>query len=125
MADALLVIHVLFIAFVVMGQMGIMIGSMTRWRWVRSLRFRIAHLAAIGFVVLQTWAGRYCPLTIWENALRHAAGQEEYETTFIAHWVGRVIYYDAPLWAFAVLYTLFGGLVIAFWFIVKPRSRGL
>ena len=123
LADCLLAFHVLFIAFVIAGQAAIMIGVALSWRWIRDLRFRVAHLAAIGIVVLQAWAGRYCPLTVWENALRHSAGQEGYETTFIAHWVDRLIYYDAPMWVFTVVYSLFGALVVVYWFVAKPGRR--
>ena len=53
-ADALLLIHVLFVAFVVFGLLLILIGKPLRWAWVRNPYFRVAHLAAIGVVVLQS-----------------------------------------------------------------------
>lgn len=30
------------------------------------------------------------------------------------------VYYQAPAWAFVVVYTVFGGLVVASWFWVRP-----
>ena len=64
-----------------------------------------------------------CPLTIWENALRRVAGENGYPGTFIGYWVGRLVYYEAPPWVFTVAYTLFGAIVLASWFLVKPRPQ--
>ena len=85
------------------------------------MRFRVAHLLAIGIVVLQSWLGIVCPLTTWEMNLRRAAGQQAYDGTFISHWVGQLLYYQAPPWVFVTLYTLFGALVIFTWFRFPPR----
>jgi multisubunit Na+/H+ antiporter MnhB subunit len=129
-ADAILVVHAAFVAFVVLGLVAIVIGLLRRRRWVRNRWFRLAHLAAIVFVVLQAWMGRMCPLTAWENELRWRAGQEGYEGGFIAHWLGGLLFFDAPPWVFTLCYTAFGGLVVAVWIIGPPtwrsrrRSRG-
>ena len=53
MADTILVIHFAFVVFVVFSFLLILIGLLARWSWVRNRNFRIAHLAAVGFVVLQ------------------------------------------------------------------------
>lgn len=126
LADALLLVHVLFVLFVVFGLVAILLGKLRRWSWVRNAWFRWAHLAAIGVVVVQSWFGQICPLTIWENALRARAGDATYSGAFIAHWLESILYYQAPLWVFAICYTLFGALVVASWFWVRPRpfSRG-
>ena len=121
-ADALLILHVLFVAFVIFGLLLILAGKFRRWSWVRNAWFRIAHLAAIGVVVLQSWFGIICPLTIWENALRRRAGEDGYSGTFISHWLEAILYYDAPAWVFAVCYTVFGALVVVSWFWVRPRA---
>ena len=121
-ADLLLVLHVLFVLFVVLGLVLVFAGGALGWRWVRNLRFRVAHLLAIGFVVAQAWLGAICPLTTWEMALRQAAGEATYGGSFIAHWLGELIYYDLPLWVFTLTYTAFAALVIAFFFIVPPRK---
>ncbi len=120
-ADALLVVHSLFVAFVILGLVLILVGGLRNWRWVRNPWFRLAHLGAIGFVVVQAWAGQICPLTIWENTLRHRAGEAGYSQSFIGHWLETLLYYDAPLWVFTVVYTLFGLLVAASWWWVKPQ----
>lgn len=119
-ADTLLVVHFAFIIFVVGGQLCVIIGYFRKWHWVRNLAFRVCHLLAIGVVVAQAWLGRYCPLTIWESKLRQAADQSAYQGSFVQEWVGRLIYYDVPLWIFAVIYSLFGALVLASWIWVRP-----
>ena len=122
-ADGLLVLHVLFVAFLVLGLLAIYAGRWLGWRWVRNYRFRLLHLAGIGFVVLQSWAGAICPLTTWEMQLRTMAGQSSYQGSFIQYWLQQLLYYDAPAWVFILAYSVFGGLVLASWFIVKPRKR--
>lgn len=120
-ADLLLFAHVLFVAFVVIGLVLILIGKFLAWSWVRNPWFRIAHLAAIGVVVLQSWAGVICPLTTWEMALRERAGDIVYTGSFISHWMASILYFHAPAWVFAVSYTAFAAAVIASWFWVRPR----
>ncbi len=120
LADILLVVHFLFIGFVLLGEGCIVIGYFRKWRWVRNLGFRTSHLLAIGVVVGQAILGVLCPLTVWENALREAAGRAAYPGTFIEFWLGSVVYHQAPLWVFTLAYTAFGVLVLLSWFLVRP-----
>ena len=121
-ADVVLFSHVLFVAFVVIGLLLILVGKARSWSWVRNPWFRLAHLAAIGVVVVQSWFGAVCPLTTLEMALRERAGDAVYPGSFVAHWLETILYYRAPAWVFAVCYTVFGALVLASWFRVRPRS---
>ena len=123
LADTLLVLHVLFVAFVVLGLVTIYAGYFFNWRWVRNRVFRIVHLCAIGYVVVQTWLGVVCPLTTWEMVLRAEAGAVTYSGSFIQYWLHSLLYFTLPEWAFVVVYTLFGSLVLASWFVVKPRQH--
>lgn len=120
-ADVVLLVHALFVAFVVVGVVCILAGKALSWSWVRNPWFRLSHLAAIGVVVLQSWLGAICPLTIWEMALREKAGDTVYPGTFVSHWLEAMLYYRAPAWVFTVCYTAFGALVVASWFLVRPR----
>jgi polyferredoxin len=122
-ADAVLVAHGLFVAFVVVGQGLVLAGVWRGWAWVRSLRFRIAHLVSIGVVVLQAWLGVLCPLTVLENWLRLRAGEAAYGTSFVQYWLHRVLFYDAEPWVFTAIYTAFGALVVATWLLAPPRRR--
>lgn len=120
-ADLILVTHVLFVAFVVFGLLMIVAGRLLSWSWVRNPRFRWIHLFAIAVVVLQSWLGVICPLTTWEMALRERAGDAVYPGTFVSHWMETLLYYRAPEWVFVCCYTVFGALVVACWFWVRPR----
>ena len=121
-ADATLFIHALFVGFVIFGLILVFVGKLRSWSWVRNRRFRIAHLAAIGIVVLQSWFSIICPLTLWEMELRDRAGDTTYPGSFVAHWLETLLYYRAPEWVFILLYTLFAALVVGSWFWVRPRS---
>jgi hypothetical protein len=120
-ADLLLVMHVLFVAFVLLGLLVILAGWPLGWKWVRNRWFRLAHLAGIGVVVLQSWLGMICPLTTWEMALRREAGDATYTGGFVAHWLGRLLYFEAPPWVFAAGYSAFGALVVLSWWWVRPH----
>jgi hypothetical protein len=65
LADAVLIVHFLFVLFVVGGLLAIWAGALIGWVWVRNLRFRVAHLAAILFVMAESLVGIACPLTVW------------------------------------------------------------
>lgn len=123
LADLVLVLHVLFVAFVVVGLVVILIGGVLKWSWVRNRRFRWLHLGAIGVVVAQAWLGVVCPLTNIEMRLREASDGTSYEGGFIAYWLGRLLYFDAPAWVFTFAYTAFGAAVALAWLLVRPRSR--
>jgi len=121
-ADAVLCVHALFVAFIVLGLLLVLLGGARAWSWVRNPWFRWAHLAGICVVVAQSWFGVVCPLTTWEMALRARAGDATYAGDFIAHWLEVLLYYRAPDWVFAAVYTAFGLLVAASWVLVRPRA---
>lgn len=122
-ADAVLLLHVLFVVFVVVGLLLIVAGSLMSWDWVRNWWFRVTHLVAIGVVVLQSWLGVICPLTKLEMLLRSKAGETTYAGSFVAHWLEAILYYRAPAWVFAASYTAFGAIVVWSWVRVPPHRR--
>lgn len=123
-ADVVLVTHAAYVAFVVGGQVLIMAGWIRAWGWTRNPWFRWIHLGAIGLVILESWFGIVCPLTAIESALRAGAGQAHHELGFIAYWVQRLLFYSAPAWVFAVLYSMFGLVVLAS-LILYPPTRNI
>ena len=125
LADAILVLHFLFVVFVITGLLLICLGGWRGWGWVRNWWFRAAHLAAIAVVVAQAWLGQICPLTSMEIWLRAEAGEAAYSGSFIQHWVSRLLYYRAPAWVFGLAYTLFGMLVLVAWIYVPPNKYSL
>jgi len=123
LADAVLVLHVAVVVFVVGGLAAIVGGNLAGWRWVNRLGFRAAHLAAIAFVVAEAWFGAVCPLTSLEMELRLRAHASTYEGSFIEHWLQRFLYHEAPSWVFTLAYTLFGLAVAASWWYFPPTRR--
>jgi len=121
LADLILVIHAAFVAFVVLGLAVILLGGYWRWNWVRNWWFRITHLAAIGFVIAESWLGMICPLTEWESRSRLAAGGSSYSSSFIQHWLHEFLFYDFAPWVFTAAYTVFGILVLVAWLLVPPE----
>lgn len=123
LADLILGVHALYIFFVVGGQLLILVGWGLGWSWTRHRMFRRLHLAAIGLVIVEAWLGLACPLTVAENALRLSVDQTAYENSFLRHWLGRLIFYDAPEWLFTALYTGFGLIVLTAWRFHPPRRK--
>jgi Protein of Unknown function (DUF2784) len=124
LADLVLALHVAFVAFVVLGLVLVLLGGWRRWQWVRNPVFRAAHLLAIVFVVAQTWLEQVCPLTTLEMALRARGGDAVYAGSFIGHWLQTLLYYQAPNWVFAIVYSVFALMVGAAWTWVRPRRFG-
>lgn len=123
LADAVLALHVAVVVFVVVGLVLVVAGNLRNWHWVNALWFRLAHLAAIAFVVAESWLGWTCPLTTLEMWLRAKAAAPTYAGSFIEHWLQRLLYYDAPAWVFTLGYSLFGLLVLATWWYFPPTPR--
>ena len=123
LADVVLVVHACFVLFVVGGQLLILVGWALSWVWTSRYVFRILHLIAIGFVMLESWCGVTCPLTLVENKLRHGNEFFRYERSFIGHWTERLIYFSAPDWLFTLIYTAFALLVLLTWLAHPPKRK--
>jgi hypothetical protein len=118
-ADLVLFLHFAFVSFVVGGLALIRLGALLRWPFVRSYGFRAAHLVAIFFVAAEAIAGIACPLTLWEDALRGTAT----DTSFVARWVHRLMFYQLPEWVFTTAYLTFALVVALTFWLVPPRRR--
>lgn len=121
LADFILVVHFAFVLFVVAGPPLIWIGAMAGWRWVRNFPLRITHLAAILIVSAEAMAGIWCPLTIWEDALRGATPDK----SFIARWIHTALFYDLPPWFFTTTYIAFTVIVAWTWWRIPPTRSSL
>ena len=120
LANAVLVAHAGVVLFIVAGLVLVLIGARCRWRWVRNFRFRVFHLAAIVYVVAESWLGIVCPLTDLEQWLRERAGQPVHAGDFIAFWLGKLLFYQAAPWVFIAAYSAFALLVVYSWLRVRP-----
>lgn len=119
LADIVLVIHFLYVLFVVGSLPVIWIGVWLKLGFVRNFWFRFAHLAAILFVVAESLVGVTCPLTVWENTLR----QVESDSSFMQVWLHRIMFFSFPEWVFTVVYILFALLVALTFKLVPPNAR--
>jgi len=81
-ADSLVLFHLTFILFVLFGGL-----LALKWRRVIWL-----HLPAAAWGVAVEVLHLLCPLTRWENLLRHLAGQDGYGGGFVEHYILTLIY---------------------------------
>jgi hypothetical protein len=88
LADSLVILHFAFTAFVIFG------GFLT-WRWPR---VALAHVPALAWGCWVEVSHSICPLTPWENHLRHLGGEAGYNGGFLAHYLVRVLYPPALTW---------------------------
>lgn len=82
LADALVLLHLAFVLFVVFG-------GFLAWRW-RSIAW--VHLPAAAWGALIEFTGWICPLTPLENHWRRLAGDTGYAGGFVEHYVVPIVY---------------------------------
>ena len=82
LADLVLVIHLAFVLFVVLG--GLLVPRWPRLAWL--------HLPAAVWGVLIEYSGWICPLTPLENSLRGKGGEAGYSGGFIQHYIQPTLY---------------------------------
>jgi len=123
LADLLLLLHFTFVLFVILGLAVVWVGFFREWDFVRDLRFRLLHLAAIAYVAGESVLGIPCPLTEWERDLRLKAGEGTYQGSFVQHWVHKALFYQADERVFTALYVGFFLLVAASFWWVRPKGR--
>ena len=82
LADAVLLAHAAFVAFVVLG--GLLVLRWPRLAWI--------HLPVVAWGAGIEFAGGICPLTPLENHLRTLAHEQGYAGGFIEHYVFGLLY---------------------------------
>ncbi len=100
LADLLVVVHLGFVVFVVLG--GFLV-----WRWRHVIW---VHLPAALWGTWIEFAGWICPLTPLENRFRRLAGATGYEGGFVEHYLIPVLYPEE--WTLSLRVVL-GSLVVA------------
>lgn len=115
LADLIVLLHFVFILFVVTG--GLLVLKWPRLIWI--------HIPAVVWGVIVEWCGLICPLTPLENQFRLQAGQEGYSGDFIAQYLMPIIY---PESLNADLQLVLAGVVIVLnsvvYVFVLRRRRG-
>ena len=140
LADLIVIVHVAYVGFVLLGLLLILLGLYCRvqgtvildgaawlrncwlWRAARNFTFRMLHFLAMAIVGFEAMAGYTCPLTTWENDLRELGGQLTYEgETFLGYWAHEILFYDAPTELFNQIYIWFTVLLLVILIVVPPR----
>jgi hypothetical protein len=82
LADFVLVLHLAFVLFVVLG--GLLVLRWPRLAWL--------HIPAAIWGVLIEYSGWICPLTPLENSFRIKGGEAGYSGGFIEHYIQPTLY---------------------------------
>lgn len=116
-ADAVLIVHLLFVAFALLGALTVL---WRRWMaWV--------HLPCAIWGAWIELSGRICPLTPLENHFRRLAGQAGYEGGFVAHYLLPVLYPEGltrehQILLGAVFLVINIGLYVLVWLVSRRES---
>lgn len=116
LADIVLVIHVAYVLFVASGFVLVPLGF-RRWRWTRTLSYRLAHTAAIVYVAGEQLLGVTCPLTQWEYQLRGGVSTVHAWFPALLH---TLLFYRWPPVVFTILYVGLSLLAVAYWLFLPP-----
>jgi hypothetical protein len=113
LADLVLLAHLGFILFVVLG------GVAVRWRrWMAAV-----HLPCAVYGAAVECGGWICPLTPLENRLRALGGEQGYSGGFVEHYVVPVVYPEAlsPAVGAALAIALVGVNLAVYAWALRPR----
>ncbi len=116
LADAILLAHVAFVAFVVLG--GLLVLKWRKLAWL--------HLPVAAWGVLIEYAGWICPLTPLEVSLRLRAGESGYAGGFISHYIAGALYPSGLTRGMQVILGSFALLLnaaIYAWVVARRRRR--
>jgi hypothetical protein len=103
LADGVVLLHLAFLLFVVLGGLLVM----------RYSRLAVAHVPAFLWGAYIEISGGLCPLTGVENRLRQKAGEAGYDAGFIEHYIYPILYppgltRTTQFWLAAVVLVLNG-----------------
>jgi hypothetical protein len=110
MADLVVLLHLLFIAFVA-------VGSLLTVRWPRLV---VLHVPVVIWAAAIVTIGFTCPLTPLEKALRRRAGASLYDGGFVDHYLDGVVY---PGRYTTLARMLVAALIVAGYIVLLARRR--
>ena len=115
-ADLTVILHLVFILFVLFG--GLFCLHHARWAWL--------HLSTMSWGVWVEWANRQCPLTPLENYFREMASGQGYSGGFIEQYLLPLIYpgelTSAMRWFLGAL-VLATNMIVYLYVFKKRRKR--
>ena len=123
LADLIVVSHLAYVAFVVLGLALILLGGLLRWGFVRRPGFRWTHLLCTVIPPLEGLAGVTCPLTDWEYDLRQQAGETAAEGSFVGRLAHDILFVEASEETLVACYVAFALTVIAAMVFIRPRRK--
>ena len=116
-ADLLVLVHLGFVLFVVLG--GLLVFRWPGWVWV--------HVPAFAWSAVIEFNNWICPLTPLEQRFRMAAGQDGYTGGFVEHYLLPILYPDGLTREIQIGLGLFvlgvNALVYGLWLWRKWRKR--
>ena len=121
LADAIVVMHLAYVAFVVLGMAAILVGLAFRQPWARNFWFRTTHFLMIAVVAAESLVGVLCPLTEWEDRLRELGGETAEPGSFVGRWTHAILFVDVSPSVFTVCYCIFGLAVLLTLIFAPPR----
>ena len=123
LADGVVAFHVLYCAYVVVGQLAIVVAAPFKWTWAKNPWFRFTHLAAIGIVAVEAVMGWRCPLSTLEEKLRILGGGTfDSSESFMGRLFHNILFIDnMPEDFFTVLHLSMTVLVIQGLMMYPPR----
>lgn len=86
LAVAVLVVHTVFILWVIFG--AFLVGRRPILRWL--------HIASLVWAICTEALYWPCPLTMLENWLEQQAGVQPYQGGFLLHYMDKLVYPDVP-----------------------------
>lgn len=115
LAVGVLVVHALFILWVIFGALVTRRHPFLRWVHIPSLVWGV-------LVEITPWA---CPLTLLENWLEAKAGVEPYHGGFLLHYLDKLVYPDlsAATLTIAGIIVCGGNLALYAWQLCAPAAN--
>lgn len=115
LAVCVLLLHALFIVWVVFGAFVTRSRPILRW----------LHIASLVWGILTELTPWPCPLTVLENWLEAKAGVQPYQGGFLLHYMDRVVYPDisGTVLAVAGVFVCAFNLALYGWQLWSARSR--
>jgi len=123
LVDIVIVVHLAFMAYVIFGELLTVVGILLRWQWIRNFWFRVSHLASILIVAAEALCDIKCPLTVLQERLLLAAGEEASSRSFVEQILDLVMNPGTveDMAIFTAAYVSFAVLVLLTFVIAPPR----